>query len=97
MRWTLLLLLALAAGCGAAAEDFENICNAVERSGAADMEDGGEKQARIAEWISRTIKTGEARRAFQSLATASPAARGDLLRLHARRAGYTGPCPIADL
>ena len=95
MRWAALAIVALTAGCGSAAQDFENICNAEERSGAANIEDAAEKQATIARWLTKNIRTRQARDVFESITTAS--SQSKLLVDEARRAGYSGPCPIADL
>jgi hypothetical protein len=91
-----LSLVLLLAGCGSAAKDFENICHAEERSGAASVTDPSERAMRIAQWIEANLTSSDAREAFAALASAVPEQRGELLRTAARESGYTGECPMAD-
>lgn len=51
---------------------------------------------RTAQWIEANLTSTDAKEAFQALAHADPAQRGELLRMAARESGYTGDCPMAD-
>lgn len=95
----LLLVAAMvlgAAACNRAAADYEDICLAEERSGAANVHDPAERAMRIAAWIEKQLRTSDAKRAVSSLAAVSPEQKSRILLQAAREAGYTGPCPIAE-
>ena len=96
MRTLLTSLFVLSLGCGSAAKDFENICHAEERSGAAALTDPAERAMRTAQWIEQNVSSSDAKAAMEALAHASLDVRGELLREAARESGYTGDCPIAD-
>lgn len=93
--WLALLLLG-GLGCGDAAKDFENICHAEERSGAASITDPARKAMTVAQWLNDHVTSGDAKAFMSAIASASSESRGELLRQAAREAGYTGDCPMAD-
>jgi hypothetical protein len=75
--------------------DYDNVCNALERSG-ADKADKGERAQRIASYLTRTVKTPEVKAFLGKLPTRPPAEAGPALKKAAAAAGYTGKCPLAD-
>ena len=87
------------AGCGPspAARDFEKICNAEAMSGAAAVADPAAKALTIAKWLEANISSEEAASTMSGLGMAAPDQRGELLKRAAAEAGYTGPCPMAEL
>ncbi|MCU0676304.1 MAG: hypothetical protein MUE69_26375 [Myxococcota bacterium] len=93
--WLVIPLLALVA-CANAGEDFENICHAEARSGAASIADPAQRAQHIAQWLEANVSSSDAKEAMAALAHASPESRGELLRAAARELGYTGDCPMAD-
>jgi len=96
---SVIALAALAAACGPspAARDFEKVCNAEAMSGAAAVADPSGKAVAIAQWLQANVTSDEVARTMDSLATAAPDQRGELLKRAAAEAGYTGPCPMAEL
>lgn len=92
--WLAVPLLVLA--CASPAEDFENICHAEARSGAASIADPAQRAQHVAQWLEANLRSSDAKEAMAALAHASPDARGELLRAAAREVGYTGDCPMAD-
>jgi len=98
MRALLLVAVVVlgAAACHRAAADFEDLCLAEERSGAANVHDPAERAMRIAAWIEKQLRTSDAKRVVSSLASVSPDEKGRILLQAAREAGYAGPCPIAE-
>lgn len=93
--WLALLLLG-GLGCGNAAKDFENICHAEERSGAASIADPAQRAMHVAGWLTDNVQSSDAKAFMSAIASASPESRGELLRQAASEAGYTGDCPMAD-
>src|SRR5271157_4789452 len=94
-----LKLLAVAAlflvgGCGRAAADLEDICNAEERTDAAHAPNPEVRIVRISKWIRTRLRTSQGRQAFDTLSGAS-CDRGHQLELAAKQAGFNGPCPLA--
>jgi hypothetical protein len=75
--------------------DFDDICNAKERSGANAEPDESQRAMAMAKWLTGKLRTNEARELMASLATEDPAARPGRLRDAAKRAGVE-PCPFAD-
>jgi hypothetical protein len=76
-------------------EDYDKLCNAAQRSGAADLADPNEKIVKLADWIKAEIHHPEVVELFGSLATRVPNERGSALRDAAKKAGVD-PCPMAD-
>lgn len=74
--------------------DFENICNAEERSGAL-REDPNSRATHVAMWIGSRLQTDEARRFLAGLGAMPPKAKGDALREEAARIGLSA-CPLAE-
>lgn len=77
-------------------QDFDNICNAPEKSGANAEKMPAEKATLIAKWLPQNIKTARAKDFMASLANAPPMGKGQQLKDAAKAAGYTGPCPMAE-
>jgi hypothetical protein len=75
--------------------DFDDICNAKERSGASAEPDDSQRAMVMAKWLTGKLRTNEAKDLMASLATEDPAARPGRLRDAAKRAGVE-PCPFAD-
>lgn len=75
--------------------DFDDICNAKERSGANAEPDESQRAMVMAKWLTGKLRTAEAKDLMASLATEDPAARPGRLRDAAKRAGVE-PCPFAD-
>ncbi len=76
--------------------DYEMICNAVERSGAAGESDPSMKAQKIASYLLSHIATRQAMSLMQSLSGMLPADKPIALKKAARESGYTGACPFAD-
>lgn len=93
--WLVLPLLVLLA-CANPAEDFENICHAEARSGAASIADPAQRASHIAQWVDANVRSSEAKEAMAAIAGATFESRGELLRAAAREVGYTGDCPMAE-
>ncbi len=85
----------VASGCSAK-KDFENLCNAEQRSGAAGIADPSEKALKISLWLNDNVTGSEAVGVMQALASVSGDDRGNVLRQAAKDGGYDGPCPMAD-
>jgi len=83
-------------GCSAKA-DFEKICNAEALSGAAGEPDPATKAMKMAAWIESNIRSSDAKRTMQALASVDGVDKGKILKAAAEESGYTGPCPIADM
>jgi hypothetical protein len=75
--------------------DYDNVCNALERSGAA-HKPRSEKPQAIAAWLHKTLKTPEVKKLLGELPTLPPEQQGPALKKAAAEAGYTGACPIVD-
>ena len=75
--------------------DFDDICNAKERSGASAEPDESQRATVMAKWLTGKLRTAEARDLMGSLASEDPASRPGRLRDAAKRAGVE-PCPFAD-
>jgi hypothetical protein len=101
MRRALVLAL-LAVGCGRAEPavsadfkaDMDNLCNAVERSGALD-EDPSTRPIVVAQWLGGVVKTQEMRDFLASVSQMRPTEKAEAMRSRARQAGVA-PCPTAD-
>jgi hypothetical protein len=76
--------------------DFDNLCNARERSGADKEKNPSERAEKMAEYLKKTLKTEEVKKLFASLADMNPADAGPKVKAEAAKAGYTGACPIVD-
>lgn len=87
--------VALADSKEAIKTDYDNLCNALERSGAA-TKSRHEKPGTIAAWLHKTIKTAEVKKMLADLPTLAPEDQGPTLKKKAAAAGYTGACPIVD-
>jgi hypothetical protein len=105
MRWIALMgLWAMAVQAkplkkGSRAEvraDFELICNAIERSGAAAETDPSVKATQIANYLLSHISTRQAMSFMQGMAGMPPEEKSPALKKKARESGYTGACPLAD-
>ncbi len=75
-------------------EDVDNLCNAVERSGAAAKGDH-DRVVMSAQWLGGAIATEEGRSFLVAWNQLPTAARSTALRTEAARAGLIG-CPLAD-
>ena len=102
--WSLLLIFCALAWAkplkeGTAAEvraDWDMICNAVERSGAAAEKDMSQKATKIANYLLANIKTKQAMSVMQRMAGMLPEEKPAALKKAARDSGYRGACPFAD-
>ena len=103
MKTAAVLLLLVAAACQrgsgdsvapAYRADFENICNAEERSGAL-QEDPNRRATVVATWIGPRLQTEEARTFLAGLAAMAPKEKGDALRRESARAGLAS-CALAE-
>ncbi len=94
MKLVVSVALLAVAGCSAKS-DFEKICNAEQLSGASEG-DPSMKAVKMAEWLRANIHSSQAKDTLSGLAVSDSAARGEVLKMAAREAGYTGPCPMAD-
>ena len=90
------LALLLAACDGDVKGDFDNICNAAERSGAMSEADTTARAVKIAQWLQPQVKTEKARKFMAELAMLDPKKKGQALRGEAKKHGVS-PCPIADV
>jgi hypothetical protein len=105
-RWLIALGLAVASTSyasslkdGTPAEvkaDFDLICHAVTRSGAAKEKDPRTKAERIATNLLGHIMTKQAMHVMQSMGGLLPEDKPAALKKAAADAGYQGPCPFAD-
>lgn len=77
-------------------QDFDNICNAPEKSGANAEPNPSLKAAKIAKWLPDNIKTEKAKDFMKNLASAPPSSKGQRLKDAAKAAGYQGACPLAE-
>lgn len=77
--------------------DYELVCNAVERSGADKTPDPSQKAQKIALYLAQHLKTQEVKLFMASLAARPPQDKGPALKKAAADAGYTGPCPFAEM
>jgi hypothetical protein len=94
MRFARALLLLGAVGCaGDVKADFEAICHATERSGAAGETDAAAKAVKTAQWLSGQLKTEQAKKFMARLAVLDAAKKGEALSAEAKRHGVS-PCPI---
>lgn len=97
----LLLVLALfAPGCASYQDDVELMCSAEDHLRDVDKLDyqaaGHAKKATILmSAIERKVKTAEGKKLYASIGAAAPAAKFELLRTEAAKAGLT-VCPFAD-
>jgi hypothetical protein len=73
--------------------DFENVCNAVERSGASKVKTRSEQANLISTWLHGHLKTPEVKKFLRELIGPD---LGGKLKKAAADAGYTGACPMAD-
>ena len=80
---------------GGVKADFDDICNAEERAGAAGEQDPAQKAVKIAMWLQGRLRTSEAKEFLSAMAPTDPAMKGELLRKEAMKHGVS-PCPIAD-
>ena len=80
---------------GGVKADFDDICNAEERAGAAGEKDPAQKAVKIAMWLQGRLRTSEAKEFLSAMAPTDPAMKGELLRKEAMKHGVS-PCPIAD-
>src|SRR5215471_16348671 len=102
--FALIMLLGMAAQAkplkeGSKAEvraDFDLICNAVQRSGAAGEKDPSRKAQKIADYLLSHIVTKQAMSFMQSMGGMLPDEKAPALKRKARESGYTGACPFAD-
>jgi hypothetical protein len=85
----------LLCSCGAAKADFDDICNAEQRSGVTGETDPTQKAVKIAMWLQGRLRTSEAKKFLSAMASVDPAQKGNLLRTEAAKHGVS-PCPIAD-
>ena len=76
--------------------DFDMICNAVQRSGAAGEKDMSQKAQKIADYLLSHISTKQAMSFMQSMGGMLPEEKAPALKKKARDSGYTGACPFAD-
>jgi predicted YcjX-like family ATPase len=76
--------------------DFEMICNAVQRSGAAGEKDVSQKATKIADYLLSHIATKQAMSFMQSMGGMLPEEKAPALKQKARESGYAGACPFAD-
>jgi predicted YcjX-like family ATPase len=76
--------------------DFEMICNAVQRSGAAGEKDMSQKAQKIADYLLSHIATKQAMSFMQSMGGMLPEEKAPALKKKARESGYSGACPFAD-
>jgi hypothetical protein len=75
--------------------DYDLICNAVERSGAAGA-DPSEKAMKIANYLLSHLRTTQAMSLMQSMGGMPAKEKPAVLKKAARESGYTGACPFAD-
>src|SRR6185436_14902786 len=103
MKWLMMLVVAGAAQARPLKEgsmkevraDFEMICNAVQRSGAADESEPGQKATKIANYLLSHIATKQAMSFMQSMGGMLPEEKAPALKKKARESGYAGACPFA--
>jgi hypothetical protein len=76
--------------------DFDLICNLPERSGLGKVKDTSEKASKMAQYLFAHLKTTQALRVLQGMASEAGEKKPALLKEAAAKAGYTGPCPFAD-
>jgi hypothetical protein len=94
-----LVLLAGTAFADAKADlkkDYDNLCNAPERSGANKAKDKQERIQILVRYLQTNIKTDEVKKLLQNLASVRPEDRAAIIKGDAKKAGYTGACPMAD-
>ncbi len=86
----------VALGCSAKG-DFEKLCNAPELSGAAREVSAAKKSAKLSQWVGDNIHSGDVVKTVAALANVAPDQKGAILKQAAVEAGYTGPCPMAEM
>ncbi len=77
--------------------DYSNLCNALERSGASKEKDVNRRAELIAKYLRTALKTPEVKTFFRNLGDGrlAPDEKGPALKKAASDAGYKGKCPIA--
>jgi hypothetical protein len=76
--------------------DYSNLCNALERSGASKEKDNNRRAELIAKYLRTALKTPEVNAFFRKLGDGNPKDTGPAVKKAASAAGYTGACPIAE-
>ena len=103
MRSLLVISIVLAAGLAFAdtkvevKADYDLVCNAAARSGAAKIKDPGQRAQKIASFLMQKIKTQKVKDFMASLGSMMPEDKGPALKKAAADAGYKGKCPLADM
>ena len=77
-------------------KDYDNLCNARERSGASKEKIASRRAELMAEYLRTALKTPEVKAFFGKLADLPPGETGPALKKAASDAGYKGKCPTAD-
>jgi hypothetical protein len=76
--------------------DYDTLCNARERSGAAKESDISRRAELLAKYLETHLKTPEVKKFFGNLHKLPPGEAGPALKKAAADAGYKGACPMAD-
>ena len=79
-------------------DDYSNLCNARERSGAGKEKNVNRRAELIAKYLRTALKTPEVQAFFRKLGDGSlaPGEIGPALKKAASDAGYKGKCPMAE-
>jgi hypothetical protein len=77
-------------------KDYDNLCNARERSGASKEKDGNRRAELMVKYLNSALKTPEVKAFFGNLGNLPPGEVGPALKKAASDAGYKGKCPTAD-
>ena len=92
----LFTVLAAAAGCSGAKQEYEGLCHLHERAAGPAVVTPAQQSEAMSAWIAENIKNTDVQRAIMAMGMERSSKRGDLLRSFAHDAGYDGPCPYAD-
>lgn len=79
-------------------DDYANLCNSLERSGASKEKNPNRRAELLAKYLQTALKTPEVKAFFRKLGDGSlgPEETGPALKKAASAAGYNGKCPIAE-
>ena len=77
-------------------KDYDNLCNATERSGASKEKNGSRRAELMVKYLNSALKTPEVKAFFGNLGNLPPAEVGPALKKAASDAGYKGKCPTAE-
>ena len=77
-------------------KDYDNLCNATERSGASKEKSGNRRAELMVKYLNTALKTPEVKAFFGKLGDLPPGEVGPALKKAASDAGYKGKCPTAE-